>query len=190
MTDYVKRVVLVFATLLLFATASAKAAVFDINFTGAAFDLSVVVTSDSSDNLIAATGSVINLITSTTTQITGVVPLGINSDFNYDNLLFPDAPYVSSNGLLFSSSMPNFFYNIYTDGTSYWISATDPTGDITSPFYSPGDLGQLTVTAVSGVPEASTWIMMLLGFVAIAIGWKLRLKQGPVGYTAGFSPST
>jgi hypothetical protein len=165
--------------------APANALVYDFQFVGDPL----------SDPSVSALGSFTTDITGTTiTSGSGVFtfapatpgsgPLvpgsGVLGNLSFDNVYPIDA----SGGILFQgTSDPNFFFNIFAPtgfslglGThTAWASATDG-----GPFL-PGSLGfanvcsncvavgQLTIsTALTApVPEASTWAMMIFGFLGV-----------------------
>jgi hypothetical protein len=101
-----------------------------------------------------------------TTPFTGLEPVSNSGPiYIFDNLLTGTSPFVSTGGIVFDTA--SFSYNLYSvNGPSWFVSTIDPTGDTTSPFYNPGDPGILSVAAV---PETSTWIMLLLGFVGVGL---------------------
>jgi hypothetical protein len=78
-----------------------------------------------------------------------------------DNLLsFPNAPFVNFNGISFSTAASGDF-NLYSEGFQnlIWSDAYDSIAAINF---------QITpATNVAAVPEASTWAMMILGFLGL-----------------------
>jgi len=126
---------------------------------------------------------------SVTQAITGLVPadysLGENlfypnpSDsvrfFSYDNLFIAGA--FTFDGVLFSFGSNNYGGLYFNPGPflTTWLpdgptTPVDPNGKLTCPdnLYCPGISGTLNFSAVSPVPEISSWLMMLLGFIGVA----------------------
>ncbi|MCU1248173.1 MAG: sorting protein [Edaphobacter sp.] len=100
---------------------------------------------------------------------TGVVPLGSNPGFAYDNLVFtnPNAVHVDALGDLLTLSSPigTSLAHVYNNGT-YHVDVFDPNDpvDIT-PFAI--DSFILTPTP-SAVPEPSSWLLLATGILALA----------------------
>jgi hypothetical protein len=98
-------------------------------------------------------------------QITGLSPYA-SSD---NHLSFPDASYVSVGGLSFTTT-GGTSYNLYSWNGGYYelSSANDPIG------YT-GNGTPITMTV--GVPEVSTWAMMLAGFAGLGfVGYRRNAK--------------
>jgi hypothetical protein len=95
-----------------------------------------------------------------------------NGSWIYDNVGFSGQPHLDINGVLFTAGP--YTFNIYSNvaiGTYndkvfipnlYFLSSNDPNGN-----FNPGQTGNLIAQQVSGVPELSTWGMMLIGFAGI-----------------------
>jgi len=125
-----------------------------------------------------------NLITSIVGNVTGLLnaPIGgIDGQFNVyftsDNTIsFGAAPYVTGSGVLFDAG--GYFFNVYSvaNGQSYdYYLATNQFGAdyFNSPLFNPGSL--ILSGSISAVPEPSTWIMMIVGFLGICgAGSKVR----------------
>lgn len=152
-------------------SSSAEATTYDLQFTSSVFDVSASVSVDGANEVTAFSGTLTNLGTSTFAPIAGVESL-LNSGliWTFDNLLFATDPIVTNNGIVFDSA--GFSFNLYSTGSgpySYYLSTTYPTGDSTSPNIDPGILGLLAVSAVGAVPEPSTWLLLVVGFVGLAL---------------------
>jgi hypothetical protein len=104
-----------------------------------------------------------------------------NSNWVYDNVLFPNAaPHIDINGILFSAGA--YEYNLYSAGpTTYYLSSNNLAGNF--------DLGELVRFgpplptagvplnfAANGAPESSTWAMMLLGFMGLGFAGYRRAR--------------
>lgn len=123
-----------------------------------------------------------------TQAITGLVPanysLGQNifypnpSDkvryLSYDNLFIAGA--FTFDGVLFSFGTNNYGGLYYNPGAYLltWLpdgpaTPVDQDGNLTCPgnLYCPGTPGTLNFSAVTSVPELSSWAMMLLGFLGL-----------------------
>jgi hypothetical protein len=102
-----------------------------------------------------------------------------NGSWIYDNVGFSGQPHLNVNGLLFTAGA--YTYNIYSNvavGTYtdkvfvpdlYFLSSNNPAGD-----FNPGQTGNLIA---NGVPELSTWAMMLIGFGGIGFVAYRRAKK-------------
>lgn len=146
-----------FLGLVLCATLPAKASTYDVTFTGKVFDV-VADINVASNNVLSMTGTVVGPNGS---SITGLVPLGTQPAWTYDNQ-FNGAgnPYVSNPGILFSAGA--WIYNLYSVGTGlstvYYLSTYNPNGVS----YNPGDLGKLTVSQTP-LPAALPMFLTALG---------------------------
>jgi hypothetical protein len=102
-------------------------------------------------------------------NFTGVVPLGADTSFVYDNLIFtnPNAPHVDALGDLLTLTSPigTSLAHVYNNGT-YHVDVFDPNDpvDIT-PFAI--DSFVLTPTP-NAVPEPSSWLLLGTGLLAFA----------------------
>lgn len=85
--------------------------------------------------------------------------------------------YVDDGGILLSFGAGNIV-NLYLDGTNYYASFDSPDS-----LWNPGDnivTGAIDANGVvAAVPEASTWAMMILGFMGVGF-MAYRRKQGDV----------
>jgi hypothetical protein len=92
---------------------------------------------------------------------------------------------VDSSGVLFEAA--GYFYRIYSEGGYYWLTSnnpgvlnlgtTDTSGEpaiLGTLFLSPGLPSQLPPSVTLGVPEPSTWGMMVLGFAGLAAFGRVR----------------
>jgi hypothetical protein len=100
---------------------------------------------------------------------TGVVPLGSNPGFAYDNLVFtnPNATHVDALGDLLTLTSPigTSLAHVYNNG-SYHVDVFDPNDpvDIT-----PFAIDSFTLTPTpSAVPEPSSWLFLATGILALA----------------------
>lgn len=91
-----------------------------------------------------------------------------NGTYIYDNVGYAGNPHLDDNGVLFTAG--KYSYNIYYNDGVYYLSTDKPGGT-----YNPGDPGNLFTT--SGVPELSTWGMMLIGFATIGFAAYRRAKK-------------
>jgi hypothetical protein len=98
-------------------------------------------------------------------DFTGIVPVGTNSDFTYDNLLFtdPNALHVDSEGILLDLTSPigTSLAHVYETGGAYEVDVLDPRdpGDVT-----PFAIDSFTLTP-SAVPEPSTFVLLGTGLL-------------------------
>ncbi|MBC9878330.1 PEP-CTERM sorting domain-containing protein [Bradyrhizobium sp. INPA01-394B] len=167
---------------------SAQAAILTEGFTfkGKAYDISGQFTYDTSlgNTLLSINGAVLSVNSAsagTGGPIKQLIPVtGFSfypngpgdAYFSYDNVFDPVAGKFTGSGILFSFGSGNFGNLYFGPGAffSTWLpngsgaSTTVCSGDL----YCPGDSGNLDFNAVGGVPEPSTWALMLLGFTGIA----------------------
>ena len=94
---------------------------------------------------------------------------GLSAYAGSNQILYPSSPWVDLAGISFSTSGgPAFNLYAYTGGEWLLNSTVDPIGY-------PSNGNPLTTFRVSAVPEASTWVMMLAGFAALAfVGCRRR----------------
>ncbi len=101
--------------------------------------------------------------------------------FTYDNLFDPVTQTFSSYGVLFSFGSGNFG-SFYFGPTAFFSTylpdgvGTAPDYSDYGPLYAPGDAGVLNIQAV---PEMSTWLMMIFGFLAIAMFGRFAAGSRP-----------
>ncbi len=84
--------------------------------------------------------------------------------FNYDNVFFTTAPYVSGPGLLFTSAA--FEYNFFSDDANTYELYQAANGG-----YTANSVGTLAVTQV---PEPATWGLMIAGFAMTGLAARRR----------------
>ncbi len=109
-------------------------------------------------------GSIIGLVPNTNppNQATSA-----DGQFYFDNVAYISAPYLDNNGILFTAG--SYEYNVYSTGSNtYYLSSWNPNGN-----YNPGQPG----TLVAGVPELSTWALMLAGFAGLGFVGHRRTKN-------------
>jgi hypothetical protein len=163
----------------LFSSTAASAADYFFSYTGAKSASGTITTSDTMN---AAGGFDITNITGSFDgfDITGLFT-GTNANFAYDNILFPNnsAAFLSGDGLAFtiagdsgniySSAMLGMGYGGSTDpNTPYGlVSGSEAQGNFT--------LGNFELNA-AGVPEPTTWMMMLLGFGGMGFAMRRQRK--------------
>jgi hypothetical protein len=153
----------------------AKASTYDVTFTGHVFDVVADITVGGvggSNNVTLMTGTVSG---PNGTSIVGLVPLGTQSAWTYDNMFNGlGNPYVSNPGILFTAGA--WIYNLYSVGTgssvAYYLSTYNPNGI----YYNPGDLGTLSV-AQTPIPAP----VFLLGSVLAAGCFFLRRRRQKYG---------
>ncbi len=70
---------------------------------------------------------------------------------------------MDNNGPLFTDANGNYL-NLYSVGTSYYLSVDNPGGTL----WNPGDLGTLSASdPPPSTPLPSTWTMLIAGFVGL-----------------------
>jgi hypothetical protein len=164
----------------------AEATTFDIDYTAnnVTFDLVANATLDTATNaydITSLTGSVLS--GSNTYSVTGLVgsagTVQTSGVFTFDNTLTDvnGTWELTSNGLLFTAGPGNLDYNLFSDtffgSPNNALLSTDPA---LGSFASTEEL--LGSGTVSAVPEASTWVMMILGFVGLgALGYRRSVRS-------------
>lgn len=154
--------------------------------------LSAKITTDAGNNVISIAGSVgtypgdlqnPGVISGPVSPANIVFTGGGTNIFGLDGKLFPTAPYFTNSccgGL-------GFTFQNATDG-GQTIGAALGLSGIASNGPGPYELfigiatdrqGDLTVTQISGVPESSTWAMILLGFASIGFMAYRRKRNEP-----------
>jgi hypothetical protein len=180
----VRRSILLVFAILFAAVSPARASLFNFDFEGGGYSVIGVLNADTT-SLNALGGYNITAISGNVTS-TGAGPVGpIDSLlggqpaahttspsglFFYDNTLLVGAPAVSNDGILFS--VLGTEWNIFSNGpTAYALYGTVGGGG-----YNPENVpGTFAVTAV---PEASTWAMLILGFAGIGFMAYRRKSSG------------
>ena len=179
-------VMLTAGVLFLAASSFAQAELYDISFTGSTFGVSAEVSTNDTTNVISS------ILTGTITGPTIGSPAlvldapGSNASFINDNVLVGTSPFVTNGGILFDAGGST--YNLYSIGSGpvgyYLFSINSP--DATD--FDSGDPGTLVVTdegpspvggpsPVAAVPEASTWLMLILGFCGLGfMGYRRKSK--------------
>ena len=142
------------AAALFSAPVTANAALYDFSFTS---------TLDYGSGQFDVTGSTVTGITGT---VDGISITGLSSYAAADQQLSFTSPNFSVGGLSFADSQGVFFnLTSFPDGNDRITnSVVDPAG-VGTP--TPALLETFTLTAVSAVPEPSTWAMMILGFCGL-----------------------
>lgn len=114
----------------------------------------------------------------------GVSTLQLDSGlpFGYDNTFFASGPYFDGFGLAFQIGGGKFgilscssdLFGVCLDTSTYQLTVggpNNPMGEF--------DLNWTGPIVVTGVPEASTWAMMILGFVGLGVmSWRRSRKVG------------
>jgi hypothetical protein len=108
-------------------------------------------------------------------NFTGVVPLGANTSFAYDNLVFtdPNAIHVDAQGDLLTLSSPigTSLAHVYNNGT-YHVDVFDPNDPVdVTPFTIDSFILTPTPTAV---PEPSSFLLLGIGIFAFALAAATR----------------
>jgi hypothetical protein len=172
--------------------ASASVLTEDYTFTGTVFDAQGSFTYDDSTNQVLTFGGNITVNDPTATPtalggpITGLVPgsndvapgfvpptsPNPNNGYTYDNTF--DGTSFTGNGVLFAFGVGN--YGEFYDAPGVFLSTYYPDGPANAALFNPGDAGTLVITA--GVPEPSTWAMMILGFVGLGF---MAYRKKPSG---------
>lgn len=139
---------------------------------------------DSASGQIVTTGSGPNYsISNISGTFDGQTISGLSSYAGSDNIFYSGGPYVSQGGWSFDLAggpitQVNVWYgdnggrNGFT-GTNYWLDLNPPNS--LGSGANAGPLTSFTVTAA--VPEASTWMMMILGFCGLGFATYRRNKR-------------
>ena len=97
-----------------------------------------------------------------------------NPIYQYDNVYFPagSAPF-DANGILFTAG--GYEYNLYSDGPTAYLSTDNPAG-----VYFPGAaiaFSDPVQDSVMSAPEPSTWALILLGFAALGLAARRKIRK-------------
>ena len=157
------------------ASEPASAKVFDWSLTGPAPSLGGVSflgsgTIDASPT--ASTG--VWAIDTITGVINGSEITGPNTFEGADNMLFTNGfAFVSTAGISFETAAGQLFNIFSFDGQT-----APPTGNAYGEFASPGGFAGVGTFTLTGVPEASTWALMLIGFAGLGTaGYRASQKR-------------
>jgi hypothetical protein len=164
------------------ASSPASAEVFDWSLTGPSPDLGGVPFPGSGTITATPTGSTgVFAIDTITGMVNGSEITGTSTFDGANNLLFTNGfAFVGTSGIAFETAAGQSV-NIF----SFFGQQTPPTGNAYGELTSnPGafGVGTFTLTAATGtlsaVPEASTWAMMVIGFVGLGIaGYRASQKR-------------
>ncbi len=141
---------------------SAQAMVFDFSITSA--------NGNASGQFTTAGGTSPYLVTGVTGTVDGFAITGLVSYGGNDNLLYQPGNYVDRAGLAFAANGKD--YNIFAitptpaGNYGFCVSTVEPSCTGSEADNAPKATFTLT-TAVSAVPEPSTWAMMILGFCGL-----------------------
>ena len=161
-------------------SSSVKANTYTLDFTGSVFDVFATITTGAAApgggyDITSITGydtstlfgkqDITGLVTANGTppnQGTYYASNGLG--WYYNNVFYPSGgPYVDNNGPLFTDANGNYL-NLYSVGTSYYLSVDNPGGTL----WNPGDLGTLSASdPPPSTPLPSTWTMLIVGFVGL-----------------------
>jgi hypothetical protein len=165
----------------------AEASIFDIDYTANNVTINLVAnaTVDGSNfDINSLTGSVVS--GSNTYTVNGMVGTGgsfqASGDglFNFDNVItnVGGTWQLTGNGLLFTAGGSNYEYNLFSVdfGINNGMLTTDPNPAFGTNPSTEALLGSGTITAA--VPEASTWAMMILGFLGLGVlGYRRQTRD-------------
>ncbi len=169
------------AAALALAGSPAKAATYNLDFTGSTFDvIATIVTGASApgggyditsisgyDTSKYGTYNITGLIKAPGTPPNqGVYYASNGLGWTYNDVFYPSGnPYVANSGPLFADASGNIM-NLYSTGpNTYYLSVDNPGGSL----WNPGDRGTLTAGpgGVSQTPLPSTWMMLIAGIVGL-----------------------
>jgi len=160
------------------AAGSADAAVYDFSFIGQTnFDVTGRFTTDASNNITSASGTVTSAGPYASGAFTFTGPgAGAGGSEDWSNTYNSTSQIFTGNGLgIVISGQFASLYNGVSAGYSLCTGTCLSVQYAPGALWNPGDLGKLTVT---GVPEFSTWAMMLAGFAGLGfVGYR---RQKPV----------
>jgi len=171
----------------LLAADVARAAVYDFTLTGVANDVTGQFTTsgpanaDGTFDITSASGVISGLGAFTLTPGNGESLSGAGGAVTYSNLYTPGSPGFAFNGLEVQGT--SFDANLYDGldaGFPACTSACLSLPEVGGADYNPGEIGVLTITAV---PEASTWLLIMLG--VFGLGAALRRSRAQLALAAG-----
>jgi hypothetical protein len=167
-----------------FAHATIHEILFDFTSSSDSVSASGKFAFSASNEITSISGTVSN--TALGGNITGIVANGqfpnasLSPDnlFIYDNRYTPGNPVFNTNGVLFTTSNNlGGYWNLWGTGAgSYTLYASSPAGG-----YPVQEFGTMSVT---GVPETSTWVMMMAGFGALGFAGYRRTRNERVTFGA------
>ena len=168
----------------LMVSSAARGATYDFTFTGGADDPTVratgTFTTNAANDAIVSGSGIFSFDANTDEAATLVPGNGQIQDLTFDNVFPIDA----SNGILFQGETDkSFVFNIYAPTETIlnvgvetaWASAQDGGGFLYASLSYSGACSNCTAVGslTIGVPEASTWAMLGLGFAALGFaGWR------------------
>jgi hypothetical protein len=151
-------------------TGSGYAEVYDWQYAGPGVFGSGVLTAETSG---------LAQVTSISGTANGQSIAGLSAYDESDNILFPAypslSPIVSPNGISFSVGDGSMSFNIESigftacGGAEYCLIGPDDTSNINGPPTPGTSIVGLTSFTVTSVPEASAWMMMLVGFMGLGL---------------------
>jgi hypothetical protein len=174
------RLVVIAASIVVGATASAEAKLFAFTFDATGIDIDGRFVTNNLPNSVGGleitsiSGTVNGLDMTSLVAANAPAIATVSGGIQFDNVLYaPSSPRLDNKGVLFNG--PSGEYNVYTDHSTYSLSDKPPDVGI----YGPGTEGTFTVT---GVPELSTWAMLIIGFGGV--GLQVRRRSRHVAVTA------